>query len=62
MKQVNASSGMPQRKPTGPRPITRSGSYSPAGGMSGLDEYKKGRYSKSPAHVEEYYRDGGETF
>lgn len=39
----SASGAAPQRKPTGPRPITSSGSYSPE-----KNEIKRTRYCGSP--------------
>ncbi|KAL9128825.1 MAG: hypothetical protein Q9217_002578 [Psora testacea] len=40
----STSSTVPQRKPTGPRPITTSGSYSP-----GKDAIRRARYKGSPS-------------
>ena len=54
VRQANGSprspSGhVPQRKPTGPRPIATSGSYSPDKAMG---QVKKTRYRGSPNHIE----------
>ena len=44
------SGQVPQRKPTGPRPISTSGNFSPDKGA--VDQIKRTRYRGSPNHID----------